>query len=343
MLNISGLFDEDFMKQLLLLPLFFLVLLGIGQNANASKQTKVTPKQALQCAAFSTYVGTLNPNFGAHPSEELIGQLLDKLIKDTPFRCIMTYGVLNGLDTIFKVAEARNIKVIAILWLDNDIAINSQSIEKGIEVAKAYPKTIIKLSCGSEVRTRNGNAFDAEITRCIDKLHEAGVKQPITTIDTWWEWCNRALVCQQTSFASKVDWIGTNIFPWWENEYSTIHSCVPAEKAADFHIARLEELHHTYPNKEIVMTEFGWPSGPEGTTTTNLKTGDHCGIASKTNQKMVIEATFKQLAKKKWSGIVFEAFSENWKPAEEGPFGGYWGLCQGTVPYDCLKKLNIAH
>ena len=164
MLNISGLFDEDFMKQLLLLPLFFLVLLGIGQNANASKQTKVTPKQALQCAAFSTYVGTLNPNFGAHPSEELIGQLLDKLIKDTPFRCIMTYGVLNGLDTIFKVAEARNIKVIAILWLDNDIAINSQSIEKGIEVAKAYPKTIIKLSCGSEVRTRNGNAFDADHT-----------------------------------------------------------------------------------------------------------------------------------------------------------------------------------
>ncbi|MDD5461034.1 MAG: exo-beta-1,3-glucanase [Methylococcales bacterium] len=323
------------MKNLLLIVIS-MVLLGYGHNASASKQTKDT----LQCAAFSPYVGKLSPDYGAHPSPELINTLLDTLIKETPFRCIMTYGVLNGLDAIFKAAKARHIKVIAILWLDNDIAVNSQSISKGIEVAKAFPKTIIKLSCGSELRTRHGYAFDGEITRCIDALREAGVTQPITTIDTWWEWCNRSLTCAQTSFAAKVDWVGINIFPWWENKFSGIHTCTPAEKAADFHIARLEDIHRAYPGKEVIVTEFGWPNGPEGGTEVNPKTGEHCGIATQKNQTLVVQSTFKKLAKKLWSGVVFEAFSENWKPDKEGDFGRFWGICQGDPPYACTKGLS---
>ena len=57
---------------------------------------------------------------------------------------------------------------------------------------------------------------------------------------------------------------------------------------------------------------------------------------------MVIESTFKQLAQKKWSGVVFEAFSEDWKPAEEGPVGKYWGICQGETPYTCAGKFKIS-
>ena len=118
------------MKQLVL-SIIFLIALGLGHEAYAEKSYK-TPNQILQCAAFSTYVGKLNPNYGAHPSKELINTLLDQLIKKTPFRCIMTYGVLNGLDTVFSAAEEKHIKVISTIWIDNDINVNSQSIEKGI-------------------------------------------------------------------------------------------------------------------------------------------------------------------------------------------------------------------
>lgn len=328
------------MKHLLMFVIS-MALLSYGHSAFARKQIKAHEQNILQCAAFSPYVGKLNPDYGAHPSPELINGLLDTLIKETPFRCIMTYGVLNGLDAIFSAAEARHIKVIAILWLDNGIAVNSQSITKGIEVAKAFPKTIIKLSCGSEIRTRHGNAFDGEITRCIDSLRKAGVTQPITTIDIWWEWCNRSLTCEQNSFASKVDWIGANIFPWWENKFSGIHTCTPAEKAADFHIARLAEIRRAYPGKEVIVTEFGWPNGPEGGTEINIKSGQHCGIANKKNQRLVIQSTFNKLAKKLWSGVVFEAFSENWKPDNEGNFGSFWGICQGEPPYTCAKGLTL--
>lgn len=334
------------MKHLLLLVVFSLLMMNhqavfAREKAPAHKPVAVknVDNAALQCVAFSPYVGKLNPDYGVHPSKELINELLDKIVKETGFRCIMTYGVLNGLDAVFAAAEARKIKVIAIVWLDKDTAVNSQSIASGIQAAKAFPKTIIKLSCGSEVRTRHGYVFDGEITRCIDSLRKAGVSQPITTIDTWWEWCNRSLTCEQSSFAAQVDWIGANIFPWWENKFSGTHTCIPAKKAPDFHIARLEEIRRAYPDKEVIVTEFGWPNGPKDGTEINVNTGQHCGIATKQNQKLVVQTTFKKLTERNWSGVVFEAFSENWKPNNEGSFGSFWGICQGEPPYICAKGL----
>ena len=315
-----------------------------GMVAANSKQPILSVQnkssKAMQCVAFSPYVGDINPNWGPQPSKELIGTLLDKLLKETRFRCIMTYGVLNGLDQTFAAAEARKIKVIAIIWLDKDLTVNDQSISKGIEIAKAYPNTIVKLSCGSEVRTRNGNVLDGEIVKCIDSLRKAGVKQPITTIDTWWEWCDRSAPCRKTGFEAKVDWIGVNIFPWWENKHAGVHTCIPADKAADFHIARLEEVRNTYPGMDVVLTEFGWPSGPEGATETNNQSGEQCGVAGKKNQIKVIKSTLKQLSKRNWSGNLFEAFSENWKPSDEGNFGSYWGICEGKPPYNCAKDFK---
>jgi len=330
-----------FIKRLLIPAIIFLLSIHV-QSSFADKQTqsKKDAQTALQCIAFSPYVGKLTPDYGAQPSKQLIDTLLDQLIKETPFRCIMTYGVINGLDYVFSAAEARHMKVIAIIWIDDDATVNSQSISNGIQLARRYEKTIIKLSCGSEVRTRHDYAFDSEITRCIQAMREAKLKQPVATIDTWWEWCNRSLTCGQTSFSAQVDWIGINIFPWWENRFSGIHTCITAKQAADFHIARLEEVQKANPGKEVIITEFGWPNGPDNGTETNIKTGQHCGIAGPKNQAAVIESTFKKLAQQNRSGVVFEAFSEDWKPSNEGNFGRFWGLCQGEPPYTCNKEFS---
>lgn len=295
--------------------------------------------ETLQCLAFSPYVGQLTPDYGAQPSKELIDTLLDKVVQQTPFRCIMTYGVINGLDYVFTAAKARRLKVIAIIWLDKDTAINSQSITAGINAARAFPDTIIKLSCGSEVRTRHGYAFDGEISRCLQAMREAGIKQPVTTIDTWWEWCNREHPCGQTSFSAQVDWIGINVFPWWENRFSGLHTCISAAQAADFHLARLQEVQKANPDKNIIITEFGWPNGPEGGTETNRHTSQQCGVANLENQALVIRQTLKKLADSHHSGIVFEAFSEDWKPSDEGNFGKYWGICSGEPPYACRQNI----
>jgi len=171
--------------------------------------------------------------------------------------------------------------VIAIIWLDRDLSANNRSIESGINMAKAYPNTIVRLSCGSEVRTRHGRSLDNEIIKCINRLRAAGVSQPITTIDTWWEWCNRSWQCQKSGLYNYVDWIGVYIFPWWENKYSGIIPCTTAVEAADFHVAQLQRVMLKYPDKEVILTEFGWPAGPD-------PKNDRSAIISKIKKELVL-------------------------------------------------------
>lgn len=312
-----------------------------GQELPLAAETRPAGDAPLHCLAFSPYVEGLNPDWGPPPPPRLIDQLLDRLVADTPFRCIMTYGVLPGLDYVFEAAQARGLKVIAILWLDKDSQVNSQSIAHGIALARRYPRTILRLSCGSEVRTRHGEQFDEEILRCLQALREAEVSQPIGTIDTWWEWCNRAWPCQQTRFTDLVDWVGVNIFPWWENKHSGIFPCTPADQAAAFHMARLEDLRRRYPDKEVILTEFGWPASPPGRRETNSHTGQACGVAGKAQQMEVINETLAALVQRGWSGVLFEAFDEEWKAGKEGDFGGGWGICAGTPPFACALDLRL--
>jgi exo-beta-1,3-glucanase (GH17 family) len=90
-----------------------------------------------------------------------------------------------------------------------------------------------------------------------------------------------------------------------------------------------------YPEKEVILTEFGWPGGPRGYRETNDYTGQRCGIANEANQDLVIMETLTKLDEKQWSGVVFEAFRENWKRRYEGRVGPFWGICKGTWPYKC--------
>ncbi|MCJ7510824.1 MAG: exo-beta-1,3-glucanase [Dehalococcoidia bacterium] len=296
--------------------------------------------QVLRCVAFGPYVGDLDPDFGPHPTHDQIDALLDALIGQTPFRCIMTYGVLNGLDYTFQAAQERGIKVIAIVWLSTDGPTNDASITAGIQAAQAYPDTIVRLSCGSEFRTRYGVDFDYIIRDCIDRLRSAGVTQPITSIDTWWEWCAHQSSCGVWDLSADVDWIGINVFPWWENKYSGLFPCTAAADAAEFHIARLMDVSARYPDKDVVLTEFGWPAGPYGYSETNQHTGQQCGVASEDNQHLVVEETLAKLDEMGRGGVLFEAFREgDWKIRNEGPVGVFWGICEGASPYTCRSAL----
>lgn len=297
-------------------------------------------EQALRCVAFGPYVGDLDPDFGPHPTPDQIDALLDALISQTRFRCIMTYGVLNGLDYTFQAAQERGIKVIAIIWLGTDGPTNDESITRGIQAAKAYPDTIVRLSCGSEFRSRYGVTLDHIIKDCIDRLREARVPQPITSIDTWWEWCARSWPCQEWDLSADVDWIGVNVFAWWENKFSGLFPCTAAADAAEFHIARLMDVSARYPAKDVVLTEFGWPAGPDGYSETNQYTGQQCGVASEANQHLVVEETLAKLDDMGLDGVLFEAFREgDWKTRYEGPVGVFWGICEGASPYTCRSAL----
>ena len=285
----------------------------------------------LRCVAFSPYAAGYDAESGPHPPPHVIDALLDQARGSTGLNCIQTYGVLNGLDYAFHAAAARGMKVIAIIWLNDLAAVNDASIAKGIEVARAHTGTIVRVSCGSEVRTRLGPAVAEPIVQnCLTRLRAAGVTQPLTAIDTWWEWCNRAWPCQVRAISTQVDWIGINVFPWWENRYSGLFPCTTAAEADEFHIARLQDVSARYPSRHIVLTEFGWPAGPNGYSEANERTGQRCGVASEDNQRDVFEATIERLAALNFWGTAFAAVREPWKARPEGPVGPYWGLIGGA-------------
>jgi exo-beta-1,3-glucanase (GH17 family) len=287
----------------------------------------------LRCVAFSPYVQGYDAEWGPHPLPDLIAELLDATLAHTGADCIQTYGVLNGLDATFEAARVRDVKVIAIVWLDTSASANATSIAKGIEVARAYAGTIVRISCGSEVRVRHGAAVAEPIIRdCLTRMRAAGVTQPLTSIDTWWGWCNERWPCGVWPLASDLDWIGINVFPWWENKFSGLFPCTSAENAAAFHLARLQDVAARYPDLHVILTEYGWPAGPDGYSEQNMFTGQRCGIASAANQHVVTETTRQLLIENGRSGVVFEAVREPWKERYEGLIGGYWGLLPYPLP-----------
>ena len=293
-------------------------------------RTAAAQDAPLRCVAFSPYAAGYDPEVGPHPPPQVIDTLLDAARGATGLNCIQTYGVLNGLDHVFDAAAARDMKVIAIVWLDALADVNETSIAKGIEVALKHPRTIVRLSCGSEVRLRLGAAVaEPIIQHCLERLRAAKVTQPLTAIDTWWEWCNGAWPCQVRALSAHVDWIGINVFPWWENRYSGLFPCTAAAEAAGFHIARLRDVSSRYPGQHVVLTEFGWPAGPAGHTEANQYTQQRCGVASERNQRDVFEATVARLGALGLWGTAFEAIREPWKAKRESPVGPYWGLVGG--------------
>lgn len=310
------------------------LICGIGHGLVSAEETKAAGLEPLRCIAFSPYVNGYNPNTGPHPPRSVIRKLLDKVKSQTPFRCILTYGTLQGLDATFAEAQVRGIKVIAILWIDRDASENARSIAAAIRAAKRYPDTIVRLSCGSEVRARNGNVLDGATSDCVKRLRAARVPQPISAIDTWWEVCNRSWPCKRSSLFASLDWIGINVYPWWENKFSGLFPCTKAENADEFVAARIKDVMEAYPEKQVILTEFGWPAGPQGYSEVNRFTGQSCGVAGSANQALVLQEILDRLDRNGWSGVVFEAFQENWK-VQEGVVGPFWGICKGGPPYRC--------
>jgi exo-beta-1,3-glucanase (GH17 family) len=285
------------------------------------------PVATLRCVAFGPYVAGYSPMGGPHPPPAVIDALVARVATETDANCLMTYGVLNGLDYTFEAARRRGLRVIAILWLEGNAAVDEASISLGILRARQYPDTIVRIACGSEMRLRHGAAVAEQVVgHCFSRLRAGGVVQPIGTNDTWWDACHEQWPCRTWPAVMGLDWIGVNVFAWWENRFSGIFPCITAADAPSFHIARLQDVRAAYPGKEIILTEFGWPAGPDGHREINQRTGAlGCGVASLANQQFVVNRTAAAMRQMNLPYVVFSAFREPWK-INEGPVGPFWGI-----------------
>ena len=73
----------------------------------------------------------------------------------------------------------------------------------------------------------------------------------------------------------------------------------------------------TFPNKEIVIGEFGWPSA--GRMREDAR-------PSRSNQARAVIETLALAQRENIKVNIIEAFDQPWKRALEGAVGGYWGV-----------------
>jgi hypothetical protein len=110
--------------------------------------------------------------------------------------------------------------------------------------------------------------------------------------------------------AKAVDFITVHIYPFWQK--------IPIDAAIRFLDQEYTQLQKTFPDKQIVIGETGWPSA-----------GPAYGAAmpGAANQARYLGEFINWAQAKGVQYFYFDAFDEGWKVHEEG-VGTHWGLYQ---------------
>jgi hypothetical protein len=137
------------------------------------------------------------------------------------------------------------------------------------------------------------------------RMVKAQANVPVTYADVWEYWVkNREIY-------DAVDFVTIHILPYWED--------VPVRaKFAATHVDEIRKrMAVTFPGKEILIGETGWPSAGR------MREG---ALPSRTNQARVV-SDILDLAKREGFRVnLIEAYDQPWKRRLEGTVGGYWGL-----------------
>ena len=133
------------------------------------------------------------------------------------------------------------------------------------------------------------------------------------TAETWHTWL------AHPELAQHVDFIGVHLLPYWEG--------VDVDHAVDYSLTQFKRLQQTFPHKQIVIAEIGWPS--RGRTRESA-------VASDANEALFLRRFLYRAHKEQIVYYVMEAFDQPWKAHMEGAVGSYWGV------YDVNRQPKFA-
>jgi exo-beta-1,3-glucanase (GH17 family) len=144
------------------------------------------------CIVFTEYVSGYSSGQSMYYSEpadgiampnSVVTKLLTTLKAQTKYRCIEIFGIEP---TILSLARAQGFKVHGIIWLTLTTSANSVAISNAIRAAKAYPTSLLSLSCGSELAFRSGTGTTVTniIKNCLASIRGAGITLPVGTQDS---------------------------------------------------------------------------------------------------------------------------------------------------------------
>jgi exo-beta-1,3-glucanase (GH17 family) len=261
-----------------------------------------TAGEKLYCVSYAPFRGEQNP-FGpdvpVDPAQ--IEQDLAALKQVTD--CVRTYSTDHGLDQVPEIARRHGMKVLQGLWVSNEPEKTRAQIASAVALAKRFPDVITAVVVGNEVLLR-GDIAAPDLAALIREV-KAQVSMPVTYADVWELWLRYREV------AAAVDFVTVHILPYWED------FPIPARAAAAHVDAIHQRVAAAFPDKEILVGEFGWPSAGR------MREG---ALPSPANQARVLEDVLALAKRENYRVNLIEAYDQPWKRQLEGTVGGHWGL-----------------
>ncbi|KAA3611807.1 MAG: hypothetical protein DWQ01_06900 [Planctomycetota bacterium] len=246
-----------------------------------------------------------DPNLGHSLTPGEIADRLDDLVGKADW--LRFFGVGLGQDDAISQASALGFQVAAGAWLDADQMTNDVEIQGLIGALNSGVDLAI---CGSEVLLRK-DLSETDLIDWIRVLRDPSNNPngiPVAYADIYQE------LFSHPNVIDEVDWIGVNIYPFWEG--------VPIEEAVRVQHHRFtafrDWVEQRWPGKPVFLSEAGWPSdGLPGV-------GD--SIPTPANAARFLAESQSWARNQAVSMFTFSSHDEDWKTAYEGPHGAHWGL-----------------
>jgi hypothetical protein len=146
-----------------------------------------------------------------------------------------------------------------------------------------------------------------DLARTIREV-KGRVSMPVTYADVWEFWLRHREV------AAAVDFITIHILPYWED------FPIPAGEAARHVDAIRKQVVAAFPDKDVFIGEFGWPSAGRMRED---------ALPSPVNQARAVHEVLALAHREAYRVNLIEAYDQPWKRQLEGTVGGHWGLYDG--------------
>ncbi len=286
------------LQALFILALILLINLGVWAWLNKANQSP-SWDGTIMGLSFNPYHSEDHPDQGIHPSTEDIQEDLARL-KGTA-HAVRTYSVMNGLEKIPALADEVGLNVSIGAWISTVNKTNEQELQNLVKLSNSKSNNIVRVLVGNEAILRADVSVD-EMIGLIKRVKKS-VWRPVSTAEPWHVWL------ENPELVDAVDFIGVHILPYWEG--------IPVDKAVDYVLMRYRELRTTYPNKQVVIMEVGWPS--DGASRQGAK-------PSLANQAAFLRGFLNVARAEEMTYYIVEAFDQPWKRQIEGTVGAYWGI-----------------
>jgi cellulose synthase/poly-beta-1,6-N-acetylglucosamine synthase-like glycosyltransferase/exo-beta-1,3-glucanase (GH17 family) len=219
-------------------------------------------------------------------------------------KAIRTYASTRGLERVPEIAAELGLSVTLGIWIDKDEARNEREIETALDLARHHPN-VIRLIVGNETVFRHERTA-AEIAAIVRRVKRDS-PVPVATADHW------KTFLDSPELVDAVDQVFAHIIPYWEG-YSR-------KTAVEGSLALYDKLRATYPGKEIVIGEYGWPSAGH-----NFERAVPAPLSqARLLRNFVVEANAL--------GIDYNIVEAIDQPEKlfEGNVGPYWGILDASL------------